>query len=400
MKAVLQVFSFDVVSKIILGALGILLIRYMPSNEYADYTFALSLVAFVTQSVASTFNRIYILFTPQPEMRRAEWTSIGLQLFLVTGLAVAGLPLLASLGGLYWAIAILVAASCISEFAKTYYQRDLKFLKFSLIELYRSLLFLGCALALVYYCESGVTALAVVAVQSVSLLAVSWWALGNRLHEWKATSFGEIAKFAGRVVKGDYACLFAYFFVLGVFTQTDVFMLKILGSDNMIATYGSAFRYYSILSLALGSVHAVLLPMIQKSSSHQELRHLFAKHKQIVMAFIVVVAFAGWLAGWVIPWIDAGKYPEAVATFRILCVSAVISFAFSPHVNLVMRFERYKFLLCLIVAAFALNVSINLALIPSYGAVGAAIATMISAATVTISIYVESRKLIKNSITI
>lgn len=168
----------------------------------------------------------------------------------------------------------------------------------------------------------------------------------------------------------------------------------------MIATYGSAFRYYSILSLALGSVHAVLLPMIQKSSSHQELRHLFAKHRQIVMAFIVVVTFAGWLAGWVIPWIDAGKYPEAVATFRILCVSAVISFAFSPHVNLVMRFERYKFLLCLIVAAFALNVSINLALIPSYGAVGAAIATMISAATVTISIYVESRKLIKNSITI
>jgi len=117
------------------------------------------------------------------------------------------------------------------------------------------------------------------------------------------------------------------------------------------------------------------------------------------MAFIVVVAFAGWLAEWAIPWIDAGKYPEAVTTFRILCVSAVISFAFSPHVNLVLRFERYKFLLCLILMALALNVAINLLLIPSYGAVGAAIATMVSAATVTISIYIESRKLIRNSMT-
>jgi len=202
MKAVFQVFSFDVVSKIILGVLGILLIRYMPGNEYADYTFAISLVAFMTQSLASTFNRIYILSTPQPEMQHAEWSSIVLQLFLVAGLALVGLPLLASLGGLYWAIAILVAASCVSEFAKTYYQRDLKFLKFSLIELYRSLLFLGCALALIYFSESGVSAVAVVAVQAASLLAVSWWALGKRLVEWKATSFSEIARWAGRVLRG------------------------------------------------------------------------------------------------------------------------------------------------------------------------------------------------------
>ncbi len=400
MKAVFQVLSFDVASKIILGVLGILLIRYMPRNEYADYTFALSLVAFVTQSLASTFNRIYILSTPQPEMQHAEWSSIGLQLFLVAGLVLVGLPLLASLGSLYWVVAILVAASCVSEFAKTYYQRDLRFLKFSLIELYRSLLFFCCVLALMYVWESGITAVAVLAVQAASLLAVSWWALGERLVEWKATSYSEISRFARGVVKGEYAYLFAYFFVLGIFTQTDVFMLKIVGNDAMIATYGSAFRYYSILSLALGSVHAVLLPMIRKSSSHQELRILFAKHKQIVMAFIVVVAFAGWVAEWAIPWIDTGKYPEAVATFRILCVSAVISFAFSPHVNLVMRFERFKFLLCLILVALALNVAFNLLLIPSYGAVGAAIATMVSAATVTISIFIESRKVIRNSMTI
>lgn len=400
MKGVFQVFSFDVVSKLTLGILGILLIRHMPSGEYADYTFAISLVAFVTQSIASPFNRIYILAGPQPELPHAEGAAIGLQVLLVTGLAVAGLPLVASLGGLYWLLAILVAASCVSEFAKTYHQRDLRFLDFSLIELYRSLLFLGCVLALIHFRGPEIGAAAVIAVQAASLLAIAWWALGGKLIAWRAAGLSGIAGLARSVLTGRHALLFAYFFVLGIFTQMDVFMLKIVGVDAMLATYGSAFRYYSILSLALGSMHTVLLPMVQKLASRAELHSLLARHRQILAGFVVIVAGAGWAAEWAIPWIDAGKYPGAVATFRILCVSAIISFAFSPHVNLIMRFERFRFLLYLILVALGVNILINLLLIPRYGASGAAFATLVSAATVTVSIYIESRRLTRNSLMI
>lgn len=38
MKTVVQVFFFDLVSKVMLGTLGIALIRYMPAGQYADYT--------------------------------------------------------------------------------------------------------------------------------------------------------------------------------------------------------------------------------------------------------------------------------------------------------------------------------------------------------------------------
>ena len=392
-EALVQVFSFDLASKVTLGVVGLVLIRYLPSTEYAAYTLALSLAAFVTQSLAATFNRLYILSDPHAGTP-AEWSSVTLQLLLIAGLVAAGQPLAGSLGGLYWLAALLAAASCVSEFAKTYYQRDLRFLRYSQIELYRSLLFFCGALALVYAQGSGTSAAAVLAVQAACLLAVSGWALGSRPAQWRATSPAEIARFAQGVVKGDYVWLFAYFFVLGIFTQADVFMLKIAGDDEMLATYGSAFRYYSLLSLALGAVHAVLLPMVQRSSSHRELQEILDRHRRIAAAFVVVVALAGWLGGWAIPWVDAGKYPGAVATFRVLCVSAVISFAFSPHVNLIMRFERFRFLLWLILAALALNVALNLVLIPAYGALGAALATAVSAATVTVSIYLESRKLL------
>ena len=171
-------------------------------------------------------------------------------------------------------------------------------------------------------------------------------------------------------------------------------MFGILGDNSMLATYGSAFRYYSILSLALGSVHVVLLPMIQQASNDQELFEVFAKHKKMILMFIPAVLLAGWLAQWAIPFIDNGKYPGAVLSFRILCVSAIISFAFSPHVNLIMRFERFRFLFYLICIALALNAAINMLLIPKFGAAGVAFATLISAAAVNIPIYFQSKRLL------
>jgi O-antigen/teichoic acid export membrane protein len=396
-QALFQVFTFDLASKITLGVLGLALIRYLPAAEYAAYTFALALAAFTTQSLAATFNRLYIL-TAAGAGARAEWSSIALQLLLLAILAVLGLPLTASLGWLYGLVVLLAAASCASEFAKTYYQRELRFLRYSVIELSRSLLFFAAASGLIALHGHGLGAAAVLVVQAGSLLLVAAWVLAKEAPRWEPSGRTDIARFARTAARGDYAWLFGYFFVLGIFTQADVFMLKIAGDDDMLATYGSAFRYYSILSLALGSVHAVMLPMVQRSSG-RELQSLFDKHRQLAAGFLVIVALCGWLAGWVIPWVDGGKYPGAVTTFRVLCVSAVISFAFSPHVNLVMRFERFRFLLTLILIALAANVGLALLLIPSLGAVGAALATLVSAAVVTVSIFVESRKLLAQPVT-
>ena len=397
MKSIVQVLSFDIGSKVILGVLGILLIRYMPPTEYATYTLALALTAFVSQSVAATFNRLYIIAGSREEGR--EWTLIGAQGMVVCVLILLGLPLMRTLDHAYWLIAVLVLATCASEFAKTYYQGDLKFLRFSLVELSRSLLFFLAALGVIVTSDLHPTSDAMLAVQSASLLFVAGFALFRPARRWPATNLSMVRRHFSKLVKGEHSFLFGYFFVLGVFTQTDIFMLKILGDEAMLATYGSAFRYYSILSLVLGAVHTVLLPTIQKLSNHQELRDVLALHRRVLVAFVVVTMTAGWLAGWVIPWVDAGKYPAAVDTFRVLCASAVISFAFSPYVNLLMRFGNFAFLLILILIALLIHTAVSALLIPPYGAVGAALSVLVSAATVTISIYIKSRKLIASRMT-
>lgn len=393
MRAVVQVLSFDLAAKVILGVLGIVLIRYMSAEQYADYVFALALTAFVAQSVAATFNRVHVLSASTAPDGRYEWALIGLQAAILGTLAVLGLPLAADLGGSYFLVVLLILANCLADFAKTCYQRDLHFFRFSMIELARALLFFAGAATLIAISAGDVSAHAVIAIQTISLLVVAWVALRRRSASWQATYPAAIARYGRDLLRGDYAFLFAYFFVLGVFTQTDIFMLKIVGDSDMLATYGSAFRYYSILSLALGAVHAVLLPTIQRLSTQAELRAVLAMHRRVLAMFCLVALTAGWLAEWALPWVDAGKYPDAVLSFRILCVSAVVSFAFSPYVNLLMRFERFGFLLVLILAALSLHVALSGALIPGFGAAGAATATLVSAAVVTFSIFLKSRGL-------
>ena len=58
MRTVVQVFSFDIVSKVFLGIIGIVIIRYMPAGQYAGYTLATSVVAVVAGTLASSFNTI------------------------------------------------------------------------------------------------------------------------------------------------------------------------------------------------------------------------------------------------------------------------------------------------------------------------------------------------------
>jgi O-antigen/teichoic acid export membrane protein len=58
-----------------------------------------------------------------------------------------------------------------------------------------------------------------------------------------------------------------------------------------------------------------------------------------------------------------------------------------------MRFEQFRFLTVLIFVALLINVILNSVLIPFFGATGVAIATLIASASVTVPIYIKSKKM-------
>lgn len=392
MRRFYQVLSADLLAKAVLGVVSIALIRYLSTEAFALYTLSVALATAVAQLVASGANRVFIVGHERLALSSRTTPFLVVQLAAVIAFAILGIPLASRLHGLYLLVVALALAMVLAEFSKTFYQQQMRFARFSTIEVGRAILQGAVVGLLIAAFGDSLGAGAVLAAQALSLLAVFAAALGGQL-DWRGGGNLQAVRHTAReVISGHYAPLIAYFGVIAVFSQADIFMLKLVGDAQDLAAYGAAFRYYALLSLALGAVHAVLLPAIQRASTAAELHALYAQHFRLLGVFVPAVLLVAWLSGWVLPWIDRGRYPESVSAFRILAVSSVISFAFSPHVNFLMKLERFRFLLGLIVVALAVAIGLHAVLIPRFGAPGAASATLIASALVTITIFWVARR--------
>ncbi len=389
-RSVIQVLFSDATSKAVLVIVGIAMIRFMSEVEYATYIFTFSVATLVSQAVAGSFNRIYIVGFDRLGLETSLPSLLLLQVLIVTIIFIVAFPLSDYFYDLYWLVYALVIAICFSDFSKTHAQRKLSFVRFSLIEIIRSTLTGSCLAIVIYIVRFDLKSWQVLFIHTGIMLLVFVVFSGSMINLKDGMKIGESWRLIMELSKRDYKYLFGYFLLIALFIQVDVIMLRLISNGYELATYGSAFRYYSVLALALGAVNTVFLPLIQQIQDYGDLQRLYSKHRLISVLFVPVVILAGWGAQWVIPWVDVGKYANAVTVFRILCASIIISFAFSPHVNLIMRFEKFKFLFVLIIVGLLINVILNLALIPSFGATGVAVATLLAAASVTISIYFKS----------
>jgi len=396
LRSLVQVLSFDVASKVLWGVAGIVLIRFMTEPQFARYTLGISLASIATQVLAASFNRIYIIGHERLGLTGAS-SFLGFELMVIVSATVLSLPLRNFASGMYWYVAAVVCANCLADFLRTLYQRDLEFLRLSLFELGKAVALSTALVILVRTRGYNLSAGDVLATQAIVVLAASLAILIGRVRWSDLRKPAGAILVAKQVMQGKYRYLFAYFILLALFSQIDVIMLRGLAGSLELATYGAAFRYYTVLLLALSAVHVVLLPLVQNTRTHSELMSIFDKHRETLSLFVAIIVFVAWVGQWLIPWVDGGKYPETVLVFRVLAISAVISFAFSPHANLVIVSEDFRYLFGLIVLGLACGIVLNGLLIPRLGATGAALATLISFGLVNGLIFLRARRYMMKS---
>ena len=208
-----------------------------------------------------------------------------------------------------------------------------------------------------------------------------------RLVDWK-----HALKLAREILASKYFFLFAYFALVAVFSQVEILMLKMFGGVEEVANYGAAFRYYAILTVGLGSLHTVLAPMIQEMKTKLEFEKLMREYRRLAYVLMALVLLAICVSGWAIPLIDKGKYPQSVAIFRVLACVSVISLLYSPFVHILIRQEKFNFLIKLTCVVLTLDVLGNLLLIPFLGPMGAAISLLICSGLFNFSIYKRAKR--------
>jgi O-antigen/teichoic acid export membrane protein len=171
-----------------------------------------------------------------------------------------------------------------------------------------------------------------------------------------------------------------FLIVLNLYQYADGVMLGYFRNDAETGLYGAAFKVYEGLTYAATAISAVLTPRLSALFVSDRTRHRQISIGGVagtagIGALIAIVGFILALPLLTIPFGNA--FAGAVPPFRILCAGLPIVFAIWILHATAISVDREKLLLQTGLIGLAVNVGLNLYLIPHYGPNGAAWATVV-----------------------
>lgn len=396
-KRITKVYGGDVLSNVISAATAIFIIRGLSVDDYAAYTAFYGILMLIPGLIGSGINLALVRFSAEHISKSGE-KPVGLYLisfifqlvlYCICGVAVlllsdkvtnilfgqksfdsalrygliAGLGFLISQAGR----GVYNAEEKFGYYIKALWLRQfLVFLIFSLLFLLNLLSFLRIA-QIIIFVEIGIAGIIT-------------------FHIFRDVNFSRIIsglKEQSDVVRefiSSTGWLIAYFFMLTAFQRFDIFMLSHFSSEEELANYGVAFRYYSLALLALSSIHAVLLPRFSKMDMQDigKQRDFTVKWLKATGWLIVPLAIFDIFGKPFFVLINSVRYEKAFYIFVILSVGIWLSLMFSPLVNIIMARKAFKFLFMSALGGFILSFVSNYFLISLWGGIGAAFAVIIT----------------------
>jgi len=406
------VFLWDNVAKIIGVITTIILIRMLPKEDYALYTFFLAAATFFVGFVSSGIDMAYVRFAAEEYSIRKKMPndififsfivcfSVFLILFPTILIFSKQLSLLMFKSSLYGKPIFLGFVAAIGLFFITmvsrYYQVQEKYKTAGfLISLQKAsfLLFLFVIVALGKVNFLKVAVFQIIVISGFGLLLISMLLKNDLLKEKLILNFARFVYF----FKASF-WLILYFIALSLFSQLDIFMISRLMTSNDLANYGVAFKYYGFLMLMFPAIKTVLKVRTSKVDMVENIekqKDFFKKWmKAITLFFIPTISLIILFSGYFMNLLNGPRYIASILPFKILAIGALCSYIFSPNTDIFRAMKRYFLLFCFGFIALFINFFGNLWLIPILGISGAAIATLVSYFLVNISatVYIMAKK--------
>jgi O-antigen/teichoic acid export membrane protein len=176
------------------------------------------------------------------------------------------------------------------------------------------------------------------------------------------------------------------FFVLAflelLLSKSDAIMIWFLRTPAEVANYESAYKFLEVSRAVVRPASMIFLPVLVQLATRgawSGFRKLAARLVSVTTALgVVTAAVVISTAGWILPWVWGDAYTQAIPVLRVLFLSAPAVFiAFITQLLVsALRLERTAIPAMLL--AVAINIGLNGAAIPLWGAVGAAWTTLVS----------------------
>lgn len=161
--------------------------------------------------------------------------------------------------------------------------------------------------------------------------------------------------------------------------RLDAIILSVLATTAAVGRYGAAYRIFEatwFVTVAIVGAFAAMFTYLNRSSE-PTLRAVFERALKLALATLLPLAVAfGLCAPAVVDAIFGEKLVGAVEPLRLLAPAVVLLGVGALATTLLMSQRRARPVLWISLAAVAVNVAVNFALVPGMGASGAAVAML------------------------
>jgi O-antigen/teichoic acid export membrane protein len=181
-----------------------------------------------------------------------------------------------------------------------------------------------------------------------------------------------------------------------VYFRLDALMLSKLSGEGAVGVYGVASKYVECASLVSTVFLSSLFPVLSYCFEHDrpKFRSYYGHALEWTVAFAFSLAlFLYAFADPLVLLLSGAAFAEASAVLRICCGTIVLLFVNNIGVHLLFAARQQKHLVWINLIAVIAKFGVNLALIPRYGAEGAAVATVLTEMMIAISVFVAVRRL-------
>lgn len=165
-------------------------------------------------------------------------------------------------------------------------------------------------------------------------------------------------------------------------SNLDVVMLGTLKPAAEVGVYKIAVSAAGLVSLGLFSINILIMPRIataHATGERAELQRLVTASARLALAFALPAALVLIVTGvWLLEAAFGAEYRAGYPALAVLALAQIVNSAFGSVTGLLNMTGHERDTMASAGAAVVVNVAMNLALIPAYGALGAAMASTLS----------------------
>ena len=160
----------------------------------------------------------------------------------------------------------------------------------------------------------------------------------------------------------------------------DVVLIGFLLGEREVGLYNAPYRICFLLVAIAFSIHTSYLPLITRVANEADSKSKIGEIAERSLNFVVAVAVPLVVGGVIIsaPLLEAvfgREYTEGSAAFQFLILSIGFVFLHGTIHNIFLAVNRLKTEMMIFAVTAAINIGLNILIIPSYGIVGAAVVT-------------------------